>query len=46
MPSGYPGFQCGANVGQFFDVCCVTMSINCAVQTDSETWSGIKAMYR
>lgn len=46
MPPDYPGFMCDANVGELFDVCCTTMSIDCAVATESQTWSGIKAMYR
>lgn len=32
--------------GMAIDVCCITMSIDCAVPTDHQTWSNIKAMYR
>jgi hypothetical protein len=46
MPADYPMLLCGANGGEAFDVCCITMSIDCAVKADSETWSHIKAMYR
>lgn len=46
IPADYPALLCGATGGEAFDVCCITMSINCAIPTESETWSGIKAMYR
>ena len=46
MPADYPDLMCGANGGEAFDVCCIQMQIDCAVATQSETWSNIKAMYR
>ena len=46
MPAGYPDFLCGANLGELFDICCVTMQIYCAVPTTDETWSTLKALYR
>ncbi len=46
MPAGYPAFLCGADLGELFDICCITMQINCAVPTDREAWSTVKAMYR
>jgi len=46
MPDDYPALLCGANGGEDFDVCCITMSIHCAVPAESRTWSDIKAIYR
>lgn len=46
MPTNYPPFLCSANLGEFFDICCITMQINCAVPLRDENWSTLKAMYR
>ena len=46
MPADYPALLCDATGGEAFEVCCITISIDCAVPAESETWSGIKAMYR
>ena len=46
MPTGYPPFECGATLGEMFDVCCITISIDCTVPTVEGTWSDIKAQYR
>ncbi len=44
-PANYPAFQCGANLGEFFDVCCIRASIYCPVGTEESTWGAIKSLY-
>lgn len=46
MPANYPPFLCGANLGEFFDICCITMQIDCAVPAQDEAWGALKALYR
>ena len=46
MPAGYPPFLCGANLGELFDVCCITLRIDCAVPAQPERWGAVKALYR
>ncbi len=47
MPANYPAFQCGAAMGELFEVCCVVAKIHCApIATESSTWGGIKGLYR
>jgi len=46
MPMGYPAFLCGANLGELFDICCITMQIHCAVPSEREAWGALKASYR
>lgn len=45
-PVNYPSLLCGAVSGELFDACCITLSINCAVSDETESWSGVKSMYR
>ena len=46
MPANYPGFLCGASLGELFDACCITISIQCQVATDESTWGALKGLYR
>lgn len=46
MPGDYPAFLCGATIGELFDVCCPRLSLSCAVPNETETWGGLKALYR
>jgi hypothetical protein len=47
MPGNYPPFLCGANSGELYDVCCVTLNIICdPTATESSTWGAIKDLYR
>ena len=47
MPVGYPSFECGAAMGELFDVCCARAYIYCqTVSTEQSTWGGIKSLYR
>jgi hypothetical protein len=46
MPAGYPAMPCGANVGELTDICSINAHINCAVTDQSETWSGVKSLFR
>ncbi len=46
MPLNYPPFLCGANGGELFDVCCITLDILCAVDDEPTTWGSLKALYR
>lgn len=46
MPANYPPFLCGSTLGELFDVCCITLAINCAVPEESTSWGGLKAQYR
>jgi hypothetical protein len=46
LPADYPDFLCGATMGEWFDACCATASLDCAVDTDSDTWGSIKGLYR
>ncbi len=45
MPANYPAFQCSANMGELFDVCCIRASIYCPVGTEESTWGAIKSLY-
>lgn len=47
MPDGYPAFECGAAMGELFEVCCVLAKIHCVpIATESSTWGAIKGFYR
>lgn len=46
MPANFPPLLCDANLGELFDVCCIQMSINCAVPAEEHSWGSLKAMYR
>jgi hypothetical protein len=46
MPTGYPPFLCGASTGELFEVCCITLQIDCTVETEPVSWSTMKAQYR
>lgn len=46
MPVNYPAYQCGANMGEYFDVCCIRASVYCPVGADESTWGAIKSLYR
>jgi hypothetical protein len=46
MPAGYPGLACAANLGEAFDVCCITVDIYCAVDTEDRAWGSVKALYK
>lgn len=46
MPADYPDFLCGATMGELFDACCITISIDCAVAEQPTTWGGVKSLYR
>jgi hypothetical protein len=46
MPTGYPPFLCGAATGELYDVCGITLTIDCAVPVEQTTWSGLKNLYR
>jgi hypothetical protein len=46
MPANYPPFLCGATLGELFDVCCITLQIDCTVENEMTTWSTMKAQYR
>lgn len=46
MPPNYPSFLCGATLGQLFDICCISMNINCAVTDVPTSWGSLKSLYR
>ncbi len=46
MPANYPALQCGASLGELFDVCCIQASIYCPVANGESTWGAIKELYR
>jgi len=46
QPADYPPFECGATMGEYYNVCCVQASIYCPVGTESATWGTIKDLYR
>ncbi len=45
-PANYPPLLCGAATGELFSAGCIDMSINCVVANETDSWSGIKSMYR
>jgi hypothetical protein len=45
MPMNYPEFLCGANAGQLLNNSSVTMILSCVVQSESRSWSEIKAIH-
>jgi hypothetical protein len=45
IPSDYPPFLCGT-AGEWFDVCGIRMSFNCAVPSEEATWGALKSDYR
>lgn len=45
MPENYPDFLCGAPNGEFFDLCCVQLVIDCVVAAEESTWGSLKALY-
>ncbi len=47
MPANYPPFLCGANTGELYDVCCITLNIICdPTAVEPSTWGAIKGFYR
>lgn len=46
MPAGYPAFLCNATLGELFDACCVTISIQCTVGAEEATWGSLKGLFR
>ncbi|MGD9547831.1 MAG: hypothetical protein AB7V45_09845 [Candidatus Krumholzibacteriia bacterium] len=46
MPANYPAFLCSASAGEFFDVCCISMDIACAIDTEPTSWGDLKAQYK
>lgn len=46
MPANYPSFLCGATMGQLFDICCISMQIQCAVTDEPTSWGRVKSLYR
>ncbi len=46
MPADYPDLLCGANTGEAFDVCCITIDIFCVVGAEKTSWGSLKALYK
>lgn len=46
MPAGYPALLCGADLGELWDTCCMTIYIDCLVPTEDASWGAIKGLYR
>lgn len=46
MPTDYPPFLCGVDMGELYTACCGTVSISCSVDSDQDQWGAIKSMYR
>ena len=47
MPTDYPEFMCSASLGELFDSCCIVCAITCdGVQTETQSWGGVKSLYR
>ena len=46
MPADFPLFECGANMGELYNICCIQASIYCPVGTHESTWGAIKELYR
>lgn len=46
MPADYPTLECGASMGEAYDICCIVMEINCAVAAEETTWGSLKALYK
>ncbi len=46
MPSDYPAFLCGVDMGELYSNCSGTISLNCVVATEQDHWGAIKTMYR
>jgi len=45
MPTDYPAFLCDATTGELFITCCITISINCAVEAEAQSWSAVKELF-
>lgn len=46
QPANYPPFLCDASVGELFQVCCISMDIACAVDTETAPWGSVKALFK
>jgi hypothetical protein len=46
MDAGYPDLECGATIGEAYDVCCIVVEIYCAVGAEETTWGSLKALYK
>ena len=46
MPADYPALLCDANMGEAFDVCCITVDIFCVVSAEEMSWGSVKALYK
>jgi hypothetical protein len=46
MPADYPALLCDANMGEAFDVCCITIDIYCVVPAEHTSWGSLKALYK
>lgn len=47
FPANYPPLACGATLGEAFDICCLTIQIDCSVPVEKDgSWGDIKALYR
>lgn len=46
MPADYPALLCGANTGEVFDVCCITIDIYCVVDAEETSWGSVKALFQ
>jgi hypothetical protein len=46
LPADYPDFLCGADMGELFDACCITASLDCLVSAEESTWGAVKSLYR
>ncbi len=46
MPANYPDFLCNANGGELYTTSDITIGINCAVASETQTWSSVKETFR
>lgn len=46
FPANYPALLCSANLGEAFDVCCITIDIFCVVGVEASSWGSLKALYK
>jgi len=44
-PANYPGMLCSEGLGELHDMCCITMSLDCAIATKLITWSALRAAF-
>jgi len=44
-PANYPGMLCSEGLGELHDMCCITMSLDCAIATEEISWSTAKVTY-